>query len=90
MGSLWETVKDYGRDIWNTGKNIVQGAKSFFDAGGSKMVNKLLGSAGKLGLVSGDTAKNIGRGLSKARDITKNASELVGTVDEVGNILNQE
>ena len=85
---LWDTIKSGAKSLWDAGKSVVNTAKGFFDSGGGKMVNRLLGSAGKLGLISGDTAGKIGRGLSKVKDITKNASELVQTGDEIGNILN--
>ena len=85
---LWDTIKSGAKSLWDAGKSVVNTAKGFFDSGGGKMVNRLLGSAGKLGLISGDTASKIGKGLGKVKDITKNASELVGVGDEIGNILN--
>ena len=87
---LWDTIKTATKSLWDAGKGVVNTAKGFFDGGGGKLVNKLLGSAGKLGLVSGDTASKIGRGLSKAKDITRNAHELVNVGDQIGDILGQE
>ena len=86
---LWNTIKEGAKSLWDAGKSVIGTAKGFFDGGGGKLVGKLLGSAGKLGLISGDTAGKIGRGLSKVKDVTKTASEMVQTGDEISNILNQ-
>lgn len=75
---LWSSFKSGAKSIYDTGKQVVKGAKDILEGDVGKTINQVLDLGKKYGY---DTSA-LKHGLRQARDITKKADTIISDVGQ--------